>query len=184
MSKSLITVQKIFKVGKILSLIVFVVSIVGAVVALLSATALLGLREVVVEGEAIVNIVEGQGPNYVTLIFSAFVAVFSCIAGAIIAKLSSVYFSNELEVGTPFTRDGANELLRLGIISLVLPVCVSFITSIAFIVTKLYWPMLNESALDGTVSIALPLLVILLSFVFKYGAELEEKIQENNDQIQ
>ena len=99
-------------------------------------------------------------------------------------KFAEIYFSNELEVGTPFTYDGAKELLRLGLIGLILPLCVSAISSIAFTVTKLFWPILEPDALIESPSIGIALIVIIISFILKYGADLEEKAQSYSEQAQ
>ena len=62
--------------------------------------------------------------------------------------------------------------------------CVSVISSIAFTVTKLFWPILEPDALGESVSIGVALIVIIVSFVLKYGADLEEKSQNDSEQTQ
>ena len=131
-----------------------------------------------------VNIIEEAGAPFVTTMFSACISILYCISSAVIFKFAENYFSNELEVGTPFTYDGAKELLRLGLIGLILPLCVSAISSIAFTVTKLFWPILEPDALIESPSIGIALIVIIISFILKYGADLEEKAQSYSEQTQ
>ncbi len=184
MSKNLNTIQKIAKAGRIISKIIFIFSIIGAVASFIGVSALWGLHKVELDGVEVVNIIEEAGAPFVTTMFSACISILYCISSAVIFKFAEIYFSNELEVGTPFTYDGAKELLRLGLIGLILPLCISAISSIAFTVTKLFWPILEPDALIESPSIGIALIVIIISFILKYGADLEEKAQSYSEQTQ
>ena len=182
MSKNLSNVQKIFNVCRIISKAIFILSIIGAVACFVGFTALWGLHKVEVDGIEVVNILEEGGEPFVTMMFSICIAMLSCISGAIISKFAEIYFSNELEVGTPFTYSGAKELLTIGILSFALPTAVSIISGIAYTITKLYWPMLELEISGMSISIEVALIIVVISYVFRYGAELEEKAINNTEQ--
>ncbi len=48
-------------------------------------------------------------------------AMILCIGEMVLAKNAENYFAHELNTGTPFTQDGAKELLRLGILTICTP---------------------------------------------------------------
>ena len=177
MSKSLKTIQTLAKIGKGISTIIFIFSIIGTVAALIAVSALAGLKDIQLDGKTVVSMVEATGTNFVTLIFTSATAIFSCIGSAIVAKFAMIYFANELEYGTPFTYDGAKELLRLGILAIAVPAVISIVSAIAFIITKLFWPPLAEMENSSPISIVIGIMLIVMSIVFKHGAELEEKLQ-------
>lgn len=182
MTKTLKTIQTFAKVGKIVSNIIFVFSIIGAIICLIAVSAMAGIQNVEVEGKTVAGLIEEEsGTDFVTFIFTCVSAIVSCIGGAVIAKFAVNYFTNELDDGTPFTYAGSKELLRLGIITVAVPMAISTILGIAFIITKFFWPSLAESAMsEDSISIGIGLLLIVMSFVFKHGAELAEKNQADN----
>ena len=71
MSKNLNTVQKIAKAGRIISKIIFIFSIIGAVASFIGVSALWGLHKVELDGVEVVNIIEEAGKalaNYIAAI--------------------------------------------------------------------------------------------------------------------
>ena len=179
MNKTLKTIQTFAKIGKVISTIIFVFSIIGAVVTLIALSAIVGLKDVQLEGRTFADILSETGVNFVTMIFSCAISILSCIASAVVSKFAEIYFTNELELGTPFTFDGAKELLRLGIIATAIPAGLSVISGIAFTITKLFYPHLDGSATSfDTVSIGIGIMLIILAFFCKHGAELADELQE------
>lgn len=181
MEKTLKTIQTFAKVGKIVANIIFIFSIIGAIFCTLAVAILAGTQNMEFEGMTVVGLVEESGVNFVTTVFSCVISAIACIGSAVIAKFAVNYFTNELDDGTPFTYAGSKELLRLGIISVAIPMAISIILGIAFTITKLFWPALSESAMsENSFSIGVGLMIIILSFVCKHGAELVEKNQGDN----
>ena len=179
MNKTLKTIQIFAKIGKVISTIVFIFSIIGAVVTLIALSAIVGLKDVQLEGRTFADILWETGVNFATMIFSCAISILSCIASAVVSKFAEIYFTNELELGTPFTFDGAKELLRLGIIATAVPVGLSTITGIAFTITHLFYPHLDESMISNEpISVGIGIMLIILSFICKHGAELADELQE------
>ena len=118
---------------------------------------------------------------FVTMVFLFIAIGITSTAIAVLSKLAVNYFTNELDDGTPFTYSGAKELLRLGILSIAIPAATSTVIGIAFIITKHFWPALSDEIMIGEpISISFGIMLIIMSLVFKHGAELEEKLKNDN----
>ena len=117
-------VRKIAKIGKILSKVAFVFSIIGicgCLVGLLSN--LFGSGKVLkIGGVTIYGLLADFTAYNVNSISATLVAwLIVCIGQAVLAKFAELYFHNALMAGTPFTQVGARELRRLGILTMVIP---------------------------------------------------------------
>lgn len=122
--KSLQTIQKLFKIGKKLSRIAFIFSVIGfcgCIAGLLSLS--FGNGSLIKLGGVTLHqlISEEYGYNIkgITASLSGWLVV--CAGEAVLAKFAEVYFQNELQAETPFTLAGAKELLRLGILTITIP---------------------------------------------------------------
>ena len=122
--KSLQTIQKLFKIGKILSRIAFIFSVIGfcgCIAGLLSLSfgngSLIKLGGVTLH--QLISKEYGYNIKGITASLSGWLIV--CAGEAVLAKFAEVYFQNELQAETPFTLAGAKELLRLGILTITIP---------------------------------------------------------------
>ena len=102
------------------------------------------------------------------------------IAGqAVLAKFAETYFKNKLQAGTPFTFGGAKELLRLGVLTLVIPTGCSVLGSIAEGIAAGFWNAEKAAALDlsfdNGASIVLGVMFLPGSLPCRYGAELTQQ---------
>ena len=176
---SLSTIQKLSKLGKILSNLAFIFSIVGCIGCLLGMIALqtgagsvLKLGGVTIHG--LVGEISGVGNRGITAGLCGWLVI--CIGQAVLAKFAVLYFHHELAAGTPFTASGAQELLRLGIMTIAIPLGCDIAGSIvAGIAAGL---MQTEPAsgmaqnFDSSGSIVLGIMFLLGSLLCRYGAEL------------
>ncbi|MBQ9162963.1 MAG: hypothetical protein IJX74_06775 [Clostridia bacterium] len=177
MSKSLKTVQVFFKIAEIVCLVLFIFSIIGAVGGLVGASLLftLGNMELPGIGDSISGMIMSEsGLSYWDTCYSCVAAVIGCVGMGIVYKFAHVYFKNENAVGTPFTYEGSKELLRLGILAMAIPMAVYMLTDlvwgICFLLAPYEFTLVNEFSADITGG----LMLLIASFVFKYGAELNE----------
>ena len=122
--KSLQTIQKFSKIGKILSKMAFIFSVIGfcgCIAGILSMS--LGNGSLIKLGGVTLHklISEEYGYNIksITATLSGWLVI--CAGEAVLAKFAEVYFQNELKAETPFTLAGAKELLRLGILTITIP---------------------------------------------------------------
>ena len=82
------------------------------------------------------------------------------------------YFRAEQADGTPFTKRGAEQIKRLGIRTIALPLVAAILTAV---VRELFGLLQNAGADWGNLSgLTMGIVLILASLVFRYGAELEE----------
>jgi hypothetical protein len=178
MSKSLKTVQVVFKVLKIVSLVLFILCIIGAIGSFLGAVLSMTMDNATCEsamnsGEDLTTI----GAKRMDVIFICLAAAVSCTTSAVMFKFSEKYCANELKAGTPFTHQGAKELMRLGIMAMIVSVGTAMVISLINTICWISDPQLT-SASEYSADITGGLAMIFVSLIFKYGAELrEEKAQ-------
>lgn len=184
MSKSLKTVQTICKVCKVLAEIAFVMFVV--IVALMLVAAIFtgtGKMDALLSSGGVVldDMLQQTGVTQ-----DYMVAVFVCLtiiiaAEAVVAKFINVYFKHELKAGTPFTFEGAKEMLRLGIITIAVPVGASLAATIVFDI------MAAGSGLDSEfnfeISLGMGLMFLALSPLLKHGTELRLRAQNAEEKL-
>lgn len=181
MSKNLKTIQSFAKIGKIVSTVCFVFFIIVAIACIIAISTIASIQNVEFNGQTVVGYVESTGTTFVTTIFSLASTIIICAGCAVISKFAEIYFANELEDGTPFTHRGAKEIMRLGLLSLGIPAGVTIALDIAFAVTKHFWPQVeNIPLIVQSLSITAGLILIIMSIVISYGAELEDEIEKNS----
>ncbi len=166
--KSLKTVQTISKVFYILTTIGFIFGIIGVAGSALGGIALLCVPYL---GENIVNIIISDFEIVNTNDLGIILIAESIYMVGVAVGLGFIrhYFKNELKDGTPFTYCGAKELLRAGIINMTVPVVSICIAAMICTIAGVSEPELsNESEMISGVT------MLILSFVFRYGADLLE----------
>lgn len=177
MRKSLSTIQSLAKLGKVLSNIVFVASIVFTVICGLTALLIyLGLQETVnFNGVDIHGLVENASGYSTTELFSiAISGFFSSLFEAILSKTAAKYFKTQISAATPFTTTCAKGMKRLGILTIILPL-VGIILGIAASGLLIDFNPDNIPSytdFSGSLSISLGIMFIILGVVFKYGTEI------------
>ncbi len=186
-SKNYKILQAIAKIGKILSKVAFVFSIIGicgCFVGLLSNV--FGSGKIFkIGGVTIYGLLADFDAYNVKSISATLVAwLIVCIGQAVLAKFAELYFRNAEASGTPFTHMGARELRRLGILMMVIPTgCAVLAEIVQGIMTGFMnvmadgWSDLN---FDNEASVIVGVMFIVCSFLCGYGAELLEK--KNNTQ--
>jgi len=178
MKNTLKTIQTFSKVGKILSKIAFVFSVIGfcGCVAGLLCAALGGDSALTFDGITIHGLlsgIEGMSRRGVCAYLAG--RMILCAGEAVAAWFAGRFFTHELEAGTPFTHDGARELLRLGILTAAVAVgCTALGEIVAEIVA-------GEEAVAGNLgfscasSIALGVMFAGMSLLCRLGAEQKEQ---------
>jgi len=173
MSKNLKTVQTIFKVLGIIWKVVYILCIVGAVASLVGLT----LASVFNYFPEIAGRIEDESDMTIMQIIGYCLSgVIICIAQIILAKAHRDYFAMEQQVGTPFTEEGAKSFRTLGIMNIVIPVVTMVIVAIISAIFK-------SRDVEMYAGLGIGVTMILLSFVFAYGAELENKPAKESKEI-
>lgn len=166
-------IQKTFHVFQILTKIAYVFSIVGAVFCAVGALCAFswytGGQVFSLFGEPVTIFSSGKGMNEMLAVLLAdFIMITS---EAILLSFANRYLKAEQAEGTPFSEAGAEQLKRLGIRCIWLPI-------VAMVVASVIGVSFNVDRLDAysnLPSLATGIVLILASMIFRYGAALEEK---------
>lgn len=167
-------IQILAKMGKVLSKIVYIFAIIGVVGCIVG---MLGLpfsdRELLKIGGVtihsfIVNKV-GIDLGYLYPLLSG--ALIVCIGEAVTAKFAGTYFEHEISAGTPFTTSGANELLKLGIITICVPLGTIILSQIVSAIIVEFIGCGETFKIEDGDSVALGVMFIVMSLLCRYGAE-------------
>ena len=166
-------IQKTFHIFQILAKIAYVFSIVGAVFcavgALCALCCLSGGQVFSLFGEpvTIFSTTRSMGETLAVLL-AEFIML---TAEAILLCFACKYLKAEQAAGTPFTEAGADMLKKLGIRCIWLPI-------VAIVVASVIGVGFGAENLDidsNLPSLALGIVLLLASMIFRYGAALEEK---------
>ncbi len=165
---SLITVRKIFKVLYIISIVLTVLMAVAVAGAMLAAVVMLTVPslEDMLSG-IVIGIPEGEEIDAIELALTAFAGAVVTAGEFVIMLFAMRYLKRVNSVGTPFTYVGASELLRLGVIAITVPFGTSFISGFILIFANI------GTNVETSADITFGIILLLLSYVFKYGAALE-----------
>lgn len=180
--RSLNAIQTLSGVGRVLSKIAFIFSVIGfcgCIAGLLSLSfgngSLIKIGGVTLHG----LLSEEYGCNIKSVAAALSGWMIVCAGEAVVAKFAEIYFRNEKKAGTPFTLAGAKELLRLGILTIAVPtgcaVAGTIVRGIAAGLLKVEKLAAMDTVFDGAASAALGVMMILGSLLCRYGAELYEK---------
>ena len=175
--KSLDTIQKTFRVFQILTKVAMILSFVFAGLAALGMLCALvwygGGTVVGADREMLFSLTKtGALPEMIARLL---IDVILTLTDGTLLALGYRYLKREQADGTPFTHRGANEILRLGIQTIVLPIVAMIVTAVLCAAFGL--PLDAAGDWGNLSSLSLGIILILASLIFRYGAELEEKAQ-------
>lgn len=171
--KQLETIQKTFRVFQILTKIAWIFSIVGAVlcaVGALCAFAWYSSGQVFsLTGELVTVFASDKGMNeMLAVLLSDFVML---VSEAILLFFAGRYLKAEQVDGTPFTETGAEQLQKLGIRCIWLPIVAAVISGIIVVCLGSE----ETGDISNLPSLVTGIVLILTAMIFRYGAALEEK---------
>ncbi|MBQ6183495.1 MAG: hypothetical protein IJK33_06370 [Clostridia bacterium] len=176
-SKTLKTIQTLCKVGRILSKITFIICIVGAALCVAGIISLALIPEgIKFDGLTIQGLVQKHAGVSVNTCYAAMAAgIALCAGGAVLAKFEELYFKRELASGTPFTFDGAKELIRLGVLTIAIPAVAALVAAIIFGVMRAVLPDVDEMKYNIRLYLGMGIGYIFAGLLCRYGAELFAK---------
>ncbi|MBP5238543.1 MAG: hypothetical protein ILO64_06115 [Clostridia bacterium] len=176
-SKTLKTIQTLCKVGRILSKITFIICIVGAALCVAGIISLALIPEgIKFDGLTIQGLVQKHAGVSVNTCYAAMAAgIALCAGGAVLAKFEELYFKRELASGTPFTFDGAKELIRLGVLTIAIPAVAALVAAIIFGVMRAVLPDVDEMKYNIHLYLGMGIGYIFAGLLCRYGAELFAK---------
>lgn len=170
-------IQVLAKIGKILSKIIYICCIVGFWGCIVGILALaFGAEAVKLEGLTLHTLLEDKagislGTLYVTIAGS----LVLCIGEAFLARKAERYFTHELAAGTPFTVDGAQELWRLGILTVAVSLGSQVLSAIVQATLMGFWADARRLSLNPIDSVALGLGILLAALLCRNAAAREQQ---------
>lgn len=171
--KSLHTIQKTFRVFQILTKIAMILSFVWAGLAALGllcgAVWYHGGSVVGADRELLYVLTETGGLAELTGVLLA--ETILALTEGVLLVLAGRYWKAEQADGTPFTERGAEQIKRLGIYTIVLPLVAVIVVSLVYAIFDL--PQSAGNDWDNLSSVTVGIVLILASLIFRYGAELE-----------
>lgn len=185
--KNLNTIQALAKIGKTLSKIAFICSLVGACICAVGMISLplAGGEIFKIGGVSIYGLMKlepGEGLKTALIFMIGWLII--CIGEAVLTKFAEIYFKNELKAGTPFTFDSAKELTRLGILTIALPIGCTVLAEILQGIIEGFMDVAiapsAEICIDNESSVVLGIMLIVMSVICRYGAELANNTSSSN----
>lgn len=173
--KTLNTLQKLSKVGKVFSKIIYICCIVGICGCAVGIVAMIVGEEVVQLGGLTLHGILADADVSVGTVWAAItVGMILCVGEFFLSRKACRYFENELKAGTPFTLGGAKEMLNLGISCIWIPIVSVIVAQIAQSIFALCMENVEKLSLDDFGSLALGVMFVVASLLCKYGAEREQ----------
>lgn len=166
MSKTLSNIITVFKVVRIVAKVIFILCVIGFAGCILAAVMLPFAISILP--------LDILADKEIALAYPGCISgAIACAGEAVIAFLAERYCGNVLKANTPFTLEGSKECFRLGIASIIASVAVSVASGIAFAIFTVVTQSSPDASFDASVSLTAGLLLLFLSLVFKYGAEVQ-----------
>lgn len=173
--KSLQTIQKTFGVFQVLTKIAMILCFVWAGLALVGMLCgivwLNGGNVVGADPALLTSLTETNGLLEMTGLLLA--ETIMALTDATLLAFAFQYLRREQSDGTPFTTQGADQIRRLGIRTIVLPLVAAILIAVIYGVFDL--PQNAAHDWSNSSSVATGITLILASLIFRYGAELEGK---------
>ncbi len=174
MSKNLAIVQKTSRVLEIIYKVVSILCLVGAIGSLVGVVFLSIARFF---PRVIDKAVNESGRTVMQLIGDCVVGFVVSTAFFVVSKLHKDFFAMEQKAGTPFTEECAKSFRTLGIINIVVPLGLSIVV----VIISAIFGCWDSVRFDFSLGVGIAM--ILLSFVFAYGAELEKKVSGSTSDV-
>ncbi len=173
--KSLKTIQTLFKIGKVISEIIFICCIVCfCLCAAGIVSTALGVDGLKIGGVTLKSFIQDETASVSTgTIFANLAAgAVVCAGEAVLSKFAHHYFKRELADGTPFTSDGAREMQRFGILAICIPVGTQIIASIVYSILEMTLSDVAPLEWSFAGSVTIGIMFIVMAQICKYGVEL------------
>ena len=169
--QNLMKVQKACHVFKVLVTIAMVVCFITAAAMISSFVSLYAFDSSVLSQMITEELTDLSREETLAGLLSMF---FEALIDAILLVIARSYLVFELSEKTPFTAKGADKMKKLGIICIVMPVVASMLSAAVYT----YYGFESSSYETENTGIIIGIVLIVLSFVLRYGADLEQYVRK------
>lgn len=182
-TKTLNTIQTLSKIGKILCKIIYIFCLIGFIGCIVGIIGLAVIPNGFKIGTTTIHGIVEKSPEISlgTCYTAMAVGIVLCAGEAVLCKIAEHYFKNELKAETPFTFEGAKELIRLGIFTICIPIGTSIISGIVYAVMSTAFGNVNNIDFGNYISIGLGVMFIIAGLLCRHGAEISGKDVENEE---
>lgn len=173
--KSLQTIQKTCKVFQTLTKIAMILCFVGSgllLLGLLCGIVISGTGAVVSGGVETLYKLTASASFY-EMIGTLLIEFVLTLTDALLFFHAWKYFSTEQTDGTPFSHSGADLMKRLGILLIVLPAVAAIVVGVLHGIFDM--SQIEAADVGNGTSVMMGIMLILISVILRYGAELEER---------
>ena len=184
--KSLKNIQLLVKILRIISLVVFILCIIGAAGCALALIIVPVCQDIKIMGEKTLQMLLLEKNVHMYQVYCGLCIGFvSCGVGIFLSRYNELFFEEELSVGTPFTFPMVKKTRKVALVNIIVSLCSSILAAIVVgIICAIYRSKYSFNyGLFSTIGFGLALLVI--SLFTQYGAEKDnggpeqEVIEEN-----
>ena len=173
--KSLQTIQKTCKVFQTLTKIAMILCFVGSGLLLLGLVCgiVISSTGAVISGNMETLYRLTSSASFFEMVGTLLAEFVLTLTDALLFLHAYRYFSAEQADGTPFSDRGADLMKRLGIMLIVLPAVAVILTDVLCGIFRLSQNV--EIDVSNGTSLIMGIMLILVSVILRYGAELEER---------
>lgn len=176
MNNSLSKIQKVSKAGLVLSKIVLWCAYMGLIscALILVVQLFVGNAKIVGDSSIVLDMIKDKSKLSIGSIYAALtIGIIMCITKIIHARLEVKYFDAEIKAGTPFKLELVEQLRKLGIQTIVIPLIGVILSNVAYEIFKHFFVNISEMDISNSQSIGLGIVYLVISLLCK--AAIEEK---------
>lgn len=170
MKNKLKTLQTLAKLGKIFSKIIMTFCIIGII------GSIIGMIALSISQINLAQYIEKYSVMSIVGAYAGIISALILLPGEIInCVYANKYFKYQLEVGTPFNKECAGKMKKLGIVCIVTSVVTSILCSIVYAIVSKDLFETGSLEIESTSSITLGIVFIIISIILEAATEQIEK---------
>ena len=182
MSKNLKIIQVLAKIAYVISSIVFVLSLIGSISCVIAIIMLVSVQSLGAEFVDLSrSLFDQSGMSMLSVLYACLLGAIACVSEVVLSLRAKKYFRHQLDVGTPFTYSCGEKMFKLGLWCVIVPVAVAICNAVIYVVFFAFDPFLIETEFSSVVDVSTGVIFLVLSVVFKHGAEIAERLNKNDD---
>ena len=183
--KSLNRIQIIAKVLRVLCVIGFVISIIGAVGCVLGLSLFNVVKDLPITKDraTVMQVLEKRNiPEYMVYTYLA-VALADCGVSIFICKYNELLFKTEIMEGTPFTMSFVKNMRKNALVNILVSIGFIVLVGIVIGIVKVLMGYDGSESINLVNTFAYGIAMLILSLFVEYGAEVSEQKSNDNETI-
>ena len=178
--RSLRRIQILCKAGKIICLVLFILSIIGCASCLISLPFLGLLKGFSFDGQTFEEWLAEEGMNMPTLYAAVIVGAVVSGEGIFLTKYNQIFFGKELKEGTPFTGSFVKYMRKVAIVNICVSLGVAIVLAISVAICRALLPINAFNYSTYSVStIWFGICLLVLSIFIEYPIEEQNAKEES-----